>query len=317
MIRSALCIALSAALLSACATRPLRYARAEAPAVPASERETTLLAIARGSFGADGRCIDPTAEAGGGFAAVLSPIIGIVVDTLLGAVTDGLARLQEGRNATWTASTTPVGLAAGNSYCLTAARGVIAGAAGDGSPQWSGTPVFELKANLAVIATNDPAASVADIRPVFLSYAETSAPRRGSGMKDVIVAITLSPIVAEKPAKAEAGGAETKPEKKAEAGGAETKPEKKAEAPKPPGAIVLNFGRLEAGRSYGRALLGPVSGAAALPASALYSAGAVVTETEAPSAALKALAAAYGANKDGLSKALKDAIADAVGADAK
>jgi hypothetical protein len=71
------------------------------------------------------------------------------------------------------------------------------------------------------------------------------------------------------------------------------------------GAMLIDLGKLEIGRSYTG--LG-VSAAAAVADSPAHNLAVVVTESEDPSVVLKAFAGAFDANKDSLSSALKRAI---------
>ncbi|HEY0312924.1 MAG TPA: hypothetical protein VGC56_10570 [Allosphingosinicella sp.] len=304
-------------LLSGCASNSLRYASTDVPPIPAGEREATAI------FVDSGTCASPRApDAAGGLVG--AALIGIGVDFAVSAASALLKRQRDGRNAVWAASAEASGIhprPAPRTFCLTLVRGVLADATavdarGASHPTFRGEPAFLFKVDLtldaltapaprpgahpagageaAAGADEGPAGAALHATPYELRYAETSAPVRGSGRKDVSVVLAFSPQTLE----ATAGAAGVPDTAKA-------------------AVLRFNLGRLDVGRVYDKRLLGSSTAVTSLPRSAQTMVTAVVAESEGSSIALDALISAFDGNKDDLSKALKSTIQDAVSGGAK
>jgi len=302
-------IALLAGLLSGCTSTSLRTAVAKAPPSAATNREASTLFIVPGKFASASGTAMPScdvqtesSEAGGSIAA---PLIGIAVDTVIGAISNELAAMKAGLNASWPATTATDAIKPDGDYCLAISRGMVS--AGGNSPAlpdglgFSGTPAFVLLADAHVVKASETAWRVI-LTPAYLGYAETAAPRRGKNRKEVSVILSFQPQGPAPAAAPEAGGAA------AGEAGRPGRPE-----PSPEGTLRLDFGRLNVGQAYGVPLLGTVNGGTALQPASQYTITALVSESEDASAALKAFSEAYDKNKDNLSSALKDVIGKAVG----
>lgn len=312
MIRHSIVSLSVATLLAGCATEPYRYPAIATPPAPIAEREATAVFLAPGS------CAAPETTGTGG-SAIAAALIGVGVDFAMSAVGAALKRLKEGRNATWvaTAATTDLRPRADQErqICLTLARGVVTTVGSGPAPlpnnlYFRDEPAFFLRLDLtlgklagkaapaaAPAAGGDkpkegPAAEAVFLKavPYELRYADTSAPIRGNGRKNVSVVVAFSPQTLQ-PVSGEAATPDTS----------------KATV------LRLDFGRLLAGRVYDQTLLSTVSAVASFPNAARTTVTAIVSETEKPSAALEALLTAYESNKGDLGKAFKDAITEAVG----
>ncbi|MEA3035110.1 MAG: hypothetical protein QOH04_869 [Sphingomonadales bacterium] len=273
-----------AALLAGCAPQTLRYAAAGKQPEPASQREATGITLTSGTCGSrDERGFIP--------AAILIPLAGMAVDFAMKLVGDELKRLKEGRSAVWFASTGTDAFPKDEkgTFCLTLYRGVIEKDEERGQKllDW---PVFFMQADVAQGSMTGDAA-VIKVTPILLQYADTSAPVRGTGKKDVSVVLAFSPETLQP-----APGQATVPETKAA-----------------PAVVRLDFGRLQVGRTYGPALLTGVNGAAKMSKGTNPTITAVVSESENPSAALEALSSAFEKDKDSLGEALKKLILEALG----
>ena len=256
---------------------------------------------------AEATCVPPTEGEQGGFAPLI-PLIGIAVDAAVNLASDQLAKAKTGRTASWPATRGGIEFDAGH-YCLALSRGVLkrAGTANADklalgeAASFDGVPAFVMLADLEV----KPATTGFNltITPKFLSYAETSAPKRGSGKKDVAVLLAFdgaAPTAAAK-ANAEAGG------------GAAAAADATADPKKSTGGAQLQFGKLEIGKSYDAALLSPIVTQTTVNKAPAYTVSAVVTESEDPSVVLTTFAAAFDKNKDSLSTAIQTTVKNALG----
>jgi hypothetical protein len=308
MTRYCIAAAAAAALLTGCASDPLRYPATTAPLTPAAERETSLI------FLRSGRCSAvEKGEAAG--SAIAGALIGVGVDFAVKLAAGALKRMKEGRNAIWVASAATSALQPktdDQAFCATLARGVLIPVPAEDAvvPRSLGfrdQPIFLLKLDLTLGALskapaapaptdkkegNTPAESVfLTAKPYELRYADTSAPVRGSGRKNVSVVLALSPQTLQ-PTSGETATPDTS----------------KA------AVLRLDFGRLQTGRVFDQKLLSTVSAVTSFPKAANTTLTAVVSETEKPSAALEAFVAAFESNQSDLSSALKKTIKEAVGA---
>lgn len=279
MHRTVLMLA-SAGLLAGCSSGALRYAGAADRANLPGTREAAQIAVV---------CkvqapLLPAPDPQGGGSAFIAPLVGIAVDAAFGIVSEALANAQKARTASWTAT----GIGEGLDKCQQAELTIVRGLFDNSGTPLSGAgsfPAFELVAELKVDRVQDAEkkteALQLTVRPIALTYSETAARSRGKGRKEVVVTLGF------------AGPAQPVPT---------------ADTAKV-GTVVLNLGRLQVGRSYGGF---GVAGATSLGKATAYNIAAVITETEDQSVALKALAAAFEANKSDLGTALKTAIEDAL-----
>lgn len=290
MSRKLLRLMLSTALLAGCGSNSLRPASVSEPPQPAAEREATAILLQAGT------CAAPVAGHAGG-SALIGAAIGVVADFAVSALTAELRRQRDGRNASWVATGSVNQLRPGpqaRRFCLWVGRGAVL-PGGIGQLNFREYPVFLMKVDLALEAVpagvQDEGTAVALIaRPYELRYADTSAPVRGSGRKNVSVILALSPQTLQ--------------------------PTSAAAVPDTAEAAVLrlDLGRLEVGRTYDQRLLNSVSAVTSVPATTAHGMlTAVVTESEDSTIALDAMISAVESNSDDLSDALKSTIEDAIG----
>lgn len=298
----ALAAALASLALSSCAPQVLRYPVAKGPVVNADGREATVMSFADTSCQ---RQLGISDEGGGAAGVVGAALIGFGVDLISNLVESGLKYLKEGRNAVWTASTSVVDLGAGvdpkngKSLCARITRGVITPEGNTFSDCEHGNrgifscePVFDTYIDLQVYEqkaakVGDPSTLSLLATPYKLTFADTSAPVRGKGIKNVSVLIAFSSQTLAATADA-------------------------APAPSTTGAsgvLRLDIGRLEVGKRYQRNLLSTISSSTAITATRRTMATAVVFESEGPDPVLEATIKAFGDNKDTLGNALKKVLA--------
>jgi len=184
--------------------------------------------------------------------------------------------------------------------CVTLARGMI-GPRGENLPERDGElrrddldalrladyPAFylELEADDGKTCKDAAPKHQLTLTPTYLHYAQSSARLEGSGRKTVSVVIAI----------------------------AEKQP-KSAEKIDADAVAVYrhNFGLLEIGKHYSTAQLAGTAATQTISGSSGLMISALVTESENPSIALRALETAFESNKSDLSKAFKQAIADAL-----
>ncbi|MEQ9608657.1 MAG: hypothetical protein RLN99_13430, partial [Kiloniellaceae bacterium] len=124
--------------------------------------------------------------------------------------------------------------------------------------------------------------SVMTLTPVYLRYAQSVAVDAGSKKKNVTMALAL-------------GRKQPAGKDKLEEGAA--------------AVFRINFGRLDVGSEYGKTHLKHLAAAQTVDQNAGPSVAALVTDSEEPSIALKALTSAFASNKADLAKAFKEAFA--------
>ncbi|GAB4394467.1 MAG: hypothetical protein Tsb0032_19890 [Kiloniellaceae bacterium] len=252
-------------------------------------------------------------------AGVAIPLIGIAVDLAANVVTKALSEAEEGLNGYFLALGSMANDAKDGNVdteeirCVIVARGLTGRSPADDPdiPESAGQlekadledlgladyPSFylEMKASWTQGTREVPAASggttseirpILTLTPVYLHYAQSAARREGSGKKAVTVALAIASAQPADKDKLEEGAS---------------------------AVFRFNFGRLEVGHQYDEATLKTLNSSQVIAKGAGPSIAALVTESEQPSVALKALSEAFSSNKGDLTKALKDAISDAVG----
>lgn len=267
MSKTILIMAMASTLLTGCAGNSLRSAVAKTQATDEGVRDAAIATFKCGK--ADGE------------KALDAPIIGIAVDTTLGALSKTLVRAQEARTASWTASGSTDKLhTCEKKGELTIKR------AGYKNGTMMSNPIFDLTANID-FQSKKGENLVFTITPLNLIYSDTSARSRGKGFKDVTLAITFTPI------------------------GLISDASKKTE----PTTTLINLGRLEIKKKYSN--FNPkdsiIKTAISVPEARAYNISVVVTESEDPSVLLEAFGEAFEGNKSDLGTALEDAIGRAVG----
>lgn len=265
--------------------------------------------------------------------ALAAPLIGFGVDAGLSAVSEALKEAEKGlsggflalgtlvradpdpakaiKDPSGTTIHSPIAPAQWFDFeCLVIARGLVGGKLNDDVAAENGDltrdhlvalgladyPAFylELVANKEAFSlgeegdTGDKAAKSSEtltLRPVYLHYAQSAARREGSGKKTVTVALALGP---DQPAD-------------------QAKVAEKAEA-----VFRFNLGRLAIGHSFGADQLKYLDASQLIDRKTGPSIAALITESEEPSLALKAMTSAFEGNKDSIGDAVKKVISEAV-----
>jgi hypothetical protein len=266
-------------LLSGCAPDVLRSARSTTIVSEAETRETAGIVFTEGNCSQGGSII----------AAVAAPLIGMAVDFGTNAIGAALKQWKEGRNAMWYASTVVPFKKANDTkveagtVCLRIFRGELSNS--DPSIAFADNPIFDSRIELSWFPDGDKLNLYA--KPVRIDYADTSAPVRGKGKKDVSIVLAFSSQTLQPGAT----------------------PSAKPETTDAKAVIRLDLGRLEVGKQYDKRLLGTIRGASTLGSSSATTLTAVTFESEGADPALDAFIAAWDSNKGDLASALKKALA--------
>ena len=276
------------AVLSGCASNSLNSARTDIDASKdsAKEREATIIHFVEGNCkGGDSAANAATT------APAVAAVIGLAVDTGVNIISQSLERAKSARNAAWTATGT--GQLTDNNNCLVISRGFIKNE-GDASFEnairalpdkfgFAGYPAFVAYIDIEKL----DAKRTFKFTPYKLIYGATAATRGKDNPKDLAMTIAFSSERIQK----DTDTPDTKDIKS---------------------AIRLDFGRLSAGKSYDAELLKTISSAMQVQEVGIQNIAAIVMESEDKDVALEAFSAAFDDNKDDLSKALKDAISEAI-----
>jgi hypothetical protein len=264
----------------------------------------------------------------------------------MNAASTALAKAQTDLNASWSATYGGnLSLSPGHHYCLAVSRAVVttASPSDQGSkstygnialPQepdalyFEGYPAFVLLADVEPTGGSKQMGPELTIKPELLYYGDTSAPNRGSGRKSVTVLISFDNNAIQNSGNVSAGCGDVTVS--GESGGASPGGNLAGNAAPPagnvsgnvagnkatavqPGSALLDFGRLQTGRAYTTALLETIGAETQIKSCTNITVSALVTESEDPSVALSAFAAAFSKDQGNLSTALTSVIQSAMG----
>nr|VFK67289.1 MAG: hypothetical protein BECKUNK1418G_GA0071005_11346 [Candidatus Kentron sp. UNK]VFK72623.1 MAG: hypothetical protein BECKUNK1418H_GA0071006_11266 [Candidatus Kentron sp. UNK] len=239
-----------------------------------------------------------TLAGGAGVAAAVAPLAANFAVTLVGKA---LAERKAGLAGEFSAGGIGEDITGKATGCLIVARGHFGdrfAKAGKFSKELleklslAAHPVFYLEAEVDKTGDN------IELKPVYLSYAASSARNSGSGWKNVSLAIAMSKAAVDKDARSKGEKADSKEDK-------------------PFAVFRHNIGRLEIGKVYkGEKML---SGTSYVQGSANFSKQkekfnitAQITESEDASIALEALIEAFGAKKGGIETLITDTIKEGI-----